>query len=64
MLLVINPDLIIQEIDETLFDDEILGMVLPEKGNVAIWAADRLSATDSRLLTWTRSGFKHLFISI
>lgn len=48
---VINPDLIVQEIDETLFKNEILGMVLPEKGNVAIWAADRLSATDSRLLT-------------
>lgn len=47
---VINPDLIIQEIDETDFKDDILDMVLPENGNVAIWAADRLSATDSRLL--------------
>ena len=47
---VINPDLIVQEIDETEFNRDILGMELPENGNVAIWAADRLSATDSRLL--------------
>ncbi len=33
---VINPDLIIQEIDEAVFKEKILNMELPKEGNVAI----------------------------